>query len=48
MDNEIECEFCEGTGEIYTRAYQSGGEIVDETWEKCICQKKEDDREEDR
>lgn len=32
------CEYCDGTGYTITPAYQSGGEIVDERQEKCICQ----------
>jgi len=32
------CEYCLGDGYTITPAYQSGGEIVDETRDKCICQ----------
>lgn len=32
------CPYCLGTGYTITPAYQSGGEIIDEKEEKCICQ----------
>lgn len=34
------CEYCDGTGYTITKAYQNGGDIVDEKEEKCICQGK--------
>lgn len=36
---EFECDMCEDTGEVWERAYQNGGEIVEEEVSKCLCQK---------
>jgi len=35
------CEFCEGTGEIVTPAYQRGGDVVDEHTRDCVCLEQE-------
>jgi len=37
--NKFKCDMCEDTGEIWERAYQRGGEIVEEQVTECLCKK---------
>lgn len=47
MMPDPDCELCGGTGETFTPAYQSAGEIIEEDMRPCLCTKKYNEEEDD-
>jgi len=47
QESDPNCDMCGGTGVVTTPAYQSGGNIVDEVEQVCLCVEGGDEYEDD-